>query len=85
MAAFILGGFNGQHKISTVAELKNNKWSKIGDLNESKRLMSTVFNNGEYMIIGGSGLTKGITPLPRLIVTQGFLQFSPNIILQVDN
>ena len=53
-AAYIIGGFNGDDKVSTIAEFKNNKWRKIGNLNEPKSGPSVIFNNGEYIVIGGN-------------------------------
>ena len=51
-AAYIIGGYDGDY-VSTIAEYKNNKWRKIGDLNEPKMGMSVIFNNGEYIVVGG--------------------------------
>ena len=48
-AAYIIGGF---YK-STIAQFKNNKWLKIGDLNEGKDSLSAIFHDGEYLIVGG--------------------------------
>ena len=52
-AAYIIGGYNGDEKVSTIAEYKNNKWRKIGNLNKAKRNLSAIFNNGEYIVVGG--------------------------------
>ena len=51
-AAYIIGGFAGRD-VSTIAEYKNNKWRKIGNLNEPKRSSSAILNKGEFIIIGG--------------------------------
>ena len=51
-AAYIIGGYNGV-RVSTIAEYKNNKWRKIGNLNEPKVYLSAIFNNGEYIVVGG--------------------------------
>ena len=51
-AAYIIGGFAGGD-VSTIAEYKNNKWRKIGNLNEPKRKSSAIFNKGEFIVIGG--------------------------------
>ena len=51
-AAYIIGGYGGGY-ISTIAQFKNNKWLKIGDLNEKKSLLSAIFRDGEYLIVGG--------------------------------
>ena len=52
-AAYIIGGWNGRGAVSTIAEYKNNKWRKIGNLNEPKNDLSAIFNNGEYIVVGG--------------------------------
>ena len=52
-AAYIIGGWSG-HRVSTIAQYKNNKWLKIGDLNEKKNYLSAIFHNGENFIVGGS-------------------------------
>ena len=52
-AAYIIGGLTGSEQTSIIAEFKNNKWLKIGDLNESKNSPSAILHNGEYMIVGG--------------------------------
>ena len=52
-AAFILGGHDGEDRISTIAEYKNNEWSKIGDLNGAKSSLSAILHNEEYLVVGG--------------------------------
>ena len=53
-AAYIIGGYEyGYGYISTIAQFKNNKWLKIGDLNEKKSDLSAIFHNGECFIVGG--------------------------------
>ena len=52
-AAYIIGGYKGSERVSTIAEYKNNRWGKIGYLNEPKGVLSAIFNNGEYIVIGG--------------------------------
>ena len=54
IAAYIIGGWNGSKKVSTIAEFKNNNWRNIGNLNEPKEGLSAIFHNGEYMIVGGN-------------------------------
>ena len=61
-AAYIIGGYGGYRGysgtyISTIAQFKNNKWLKIGDLNEKKSDLSAIFRDGEYLIVGGE--TRG--------------------------
>ena len=54
-AAYIIGGSNENYDyVSTIAEYKNNKWRTIGNLNEPKSELSVIFNNGEYIVVGGA-------------------------------
>ena len=52
-AAYIIGGYDVHYRISTIAQYKNNKWLKIGDLKEEKYCLSAIFHDGEYFIVGG--------------------------------
>ena len=64
-AAYIIGGSYVDYyeyddsfdsfdvSVSTIAQFKNNKWLKIGDLNEKKRSLSAILHDGEYLIVGG--------------------------------
>ena len=52
-AAYIIGGKHGHRRVSTIAQYKNNKWLKIGDLKEEKYCLSAIFHDGEYFIVGG--------------------------------
>ena len=52
-AAYIIGGFAKSQYTSTIAQYKNNKWLKIGDLNEKTYALSAIFHNGEHFIVGG--------------------------------
>ena len=52
-AAYIIGGHNGNGYVSTIAEYKNNKWRKFGDLTKKRGSSSAIFYNGEYIIVGG--------------------------------
>ena len=53
-AAYIIGGYgNGDEKLSTIAEFKNNQWLKIGDLNEKKYSLSAISHGEERLIVGG--------------------------------
>ena len=53
LAVYIIGGGSGSENLSTIAEFKDNKWRKIGDLNVSKSGLSTIMQNGEFMLVGG--------------------------------
>ena len=50
---FILGGRSDDGTISTIAEYKNNEWSKTGDLNGAKSSLSAILHNEEYLVVGG--------------------------------
>ena len=54
-AAYIIGG-NGDHDdgMSTIAEYRDNKWNKYGDMRTKRYRASALFLNGEHLIIGGS-------------------------------
>ena len=56
-SAYIIGGYDYNNYVSTIAQFKNNKWLKIGDLNEKKSYLSAIFRDGEYLIVGG--VTRG--------------------------
>ena len=43
--------YNG---VSTIAEYRNDKWTKFGDLKTKRYRASAIFINGEHIIIGGS-------------------------------
>ena len=52
-AAYIIGGYGYSGYVSTIAEYKNNKWRKFGDLSKARDDSSAIFHNGEYIIVGG--------------------------------
>ena len=53
-AAYILGGIDDHDKrLSTIAEYRNDKWTKYSDLRSKRYRASTLFLNGEFIIIGG--------------------------------
>ena len=52
-AAYIIGGYGYYGYASTIAEYKNNKWRKFGDLTKKRSGSSAIFYNGEYIIVGG--------------------------------
>ena len=53
-AAYIIGGYlENRDSVTDIAEFKNGKWRKIGNLNEPKRDLSAILYNGEYMLVGG--------------------------------
>ena len=52
-AEYIIGGYGGDGRVSTIAQFKNNQWLEIGDLKERKDALSAIFHDGEYLIVGG--------------------------------
>ena len=52
-ASYIIGGYGDGDRVSTIAEYKNNKWRKFGDLAKGRYFSSAIFFNGEYIIVGG--------------------------------
>ena len=58
-AAYIIGGYDGWNYDSTIAEYKNNKWRKFGDLTKKRGGSSAIFYNGEYIIVGGDVSASG--------------------------
>ena len=65
-AVYIIGGIGEQNKdnwnsgyddyrgyITTIAEFKNNKWTKIGNLRQKRMGASALPYNGEFIILGG--------------------------------
>ena len=67
-AAYIIGGYGGGY-LSTIAQFKNNKWLKIGDLKERKTSLSAIFHDGEYLIVGGH-TDRRLVNLFEIIQTQ---------------
>ena len=65
-AAYIIGGYEYNERVSTIAQYKNSKWLKIGDLNEKKYSLSAIFHNGENLIVGG--YTNGRFSIGRRLV-----------------
>ena len=53
-AAYIIGGSVSWSFESTIAEFKNNKWRKFGDLTTARREHSSISFGGETIILGGS-------------------------------
>ena len=55
-AAYIIGGVgDGYETVSTIAEYKNNKWRKFGDLTNKKFCFSSIFLHEKYIFVGGIG------------------------------
>ena len=69
-AAYIIGGWGEWNKVSTIAQFKDNKWLKIGDLNEKKDSLSAIFHDGEYLIVGGDVYSGRLVNLFKIIFLQ---------------
>ena len=52
-AAYIIGGFIGYTSVTTIAEFKENKWRKVGDLAEGRSRHSSISFGGETLVFGG--------------------------------
>ena len=53
-AAYIIGGYlESRETVSDIVEFKDNKWQKIGNLNEPKCDVSAILYNEEYILVGG--------------------------------
>ena len=54
-AAYIIGG-NSEHNegMSIIAEYRDNKWNRYGDMRTKRYRASAILLNGEHIIIGGS-------------------------------
>ena len=52
-AAYIIGGQVGFTIESKIAEFKDNKWRKFGDLTTWRRKHSSISFGGETIILGG--------------------------------
>ena len=52
-AAYIIGGYSGRNRVTTIAEFKENKWRKVGDLAEGRSDHSSISFGGETLVFGG--------------------------------
>ena len=52
-AAYIIGAWGDDYYESTIAEFKNNKWRKFGDLTTARHSHSSISFGGETIILGG--------------------------------
>ena len=77
-AAYIIGGsysllpydyFDDDYdgSVSIIAQFKNNKWLKIGYLNEKKNSLSAIFHDGENLIVGGDTDDERLVNLFKII------------------
>ena len=53
-AAYIIGGNQESSYSTTIAQFKNNKWSKVGDLTQGRQYHGSISVGTETMVIGGS-------------------------------
>ena len=71
-AAYIIGGYGDNSYLSTIAQFKNNKWLRIGDLNEKKDSLSAISHGGEYLIVGGHVYSGRLVNLFKIIFLQSW-------------
>ena len=51
--AYIIGGYQGSSYSTTIAQFKNNQWSKAGDLTQGREYHGSISVGTETMVIGG--------------------------------
>ena len=57
-SVILLGGYEyygTTDTLSTVAEFRNDNWSKLGDLLTARYYHSAILNGDEIMVVGGLG------------------------------
>ena len=54
-AAYIIGGYQGSNSnySPTIAEFKNDKWRKLGDLTQGRRYHGSISIGHLTMVVGG--------------------------------
>ena len=52
-AAYIVGGFDGSEYSRSIAEFKNNRWRKLGDLTQGRRSHGSISIGQKTMVVGG--------------------------------
>ena len=52
-AAYIIGGTQGSSNSQTIAEFKNEKWRKLGDLTQGRAVPGTISIGHRTMVVGG--------------------------------
>ena len=57
-AAYIIGGLQGGYRerlySSTIAEFKNDKWRKLGDLIQGRQIHGSISIGHRTMVVGGA-------------------------------
>ena len=53
-AAYIIGGYQGTYSSPTIAEFKNDRWRKLGDLTKGRQLHGSISVGRQTMVVGGS-------------------------------
>ena len=51
----VYGGFESGNDLSTVAEYKNEKWTKLGQMNQARSGHNCILFGSEILIVGGTG------------------------------
>ena len=54
--ALIIGGFNIETKVSTVARFDGSIWTKLDDLHAARRGHRAIVNGDEIYVVGGQGI-----------------------------
>ena len=54
-SVIVFGGIDGSDDVSTVAQFKENTWTKLGDLNQSRFAHNCIFFGSEILVVGGYG------------------------------
>ena len=51
----VFGGFGGSDDVSTVAQFKEDSWTKLGDLNQRRSGLNCILFGSEVLVVGGRG------------------------------
>ena len=52
-AAYIIGGSAGSNYFTTIAEFKNDRWRKLGDLTQGRYRHGSISIGQKTMVVGG--------------------------------
>ena len=53
-AAYIIGGFQNSNYSPTIAEFKNDRWRKLGDLTHGRQVHGSISVGQQTMVVGGN-------------------------------
>ena len=51
----VFGGYGDSGDMSTVAQFKEDSWTKLGDLNQRRFAHNCIFFGFEILVVGGYG------------------------------